>query len=333
MKFTKWLTSAALGATCIAAFAQSAPVKTWKIGAAVYGQRNEYAQLWVNAIKDHPAVKSGLVNLTVFDGRYDHMTQDGQFDTMITQKYDGALYIPIDSIAGGNVVRKATAAGLPVVGSNGPVKSDQLVSYIGSNDVLGGRLEATAVIKRLGGKGNVVILEGPVGQMGATQRGQGIDTVLKQNPGIKVLERKTANWSRAEALTLMQNWITAHPGQINGVIAENDEMALGAIAALKAAGIDPKTVPIAGIDGVTDAIKAIARGEMVLTERQDAKAQAQGALDILLRHEIGPSYKPQSTIWQQYASTMPWGDGTAKLYAVPWTEVTQANASQFVAAR
>lgn len=333
MKAAKWLMALALSATCAVACAQGAVTKTWKIGAAVYGLRNEYAQLWVKAIKDHPAVKSGLVSLTVFDGRYDHLTQDGQFDTMITQKYDGAIYIPIDSIAGGNVVRKAAGGGLPVVGSNGPVKSDRLVSYIGANDVLGGQLEADAVVKKLGGKGNVVILEGPVGQMGAAQRSEGIDGVLKRNPGIKVLERKTANWSRAEALTLMQNWITAHPGRINGVIAENDEMALGAVAALKAAGIDPKTVPIAGIDGVTDAIKAIGRGEMVLTERQDAKAQAQGALDILLRRLIGPAYKPQSTIWQHYANAMPWGDGTAKLYAVPWTEVTQANAAQFEAPR
>ncbi len=332
MRYGKWFAAIIIFTMSTLTFAQSAP-KTWKVGAAVYGLRNEYAQLWADAIKDHPAVKSGLVKLTVFDGRYDHLTQDSQFDTMITQKYDGAIYIAIDSIAGANVVGKAAKAGLPVVGSNSPVKSDRMLSYIGSDDVLGGQLEAAAVIKKLGGKGNVVIFEGPVGQTGALERSEGIDRVLKQSPGIKVLERKTANWSRAEALALMQNWITAHPGQINGVIAENDEMALGAIAALKAANIDPKTMPIAGIDGVTDAIRAIARGEMVLTERQDAKAQAQGALDILLRHLIGPSYQPQSAIWQQYAKSMPWGNGTAKLYAVPWAEVTKANAAQFETAR
>jgi ribose transport system substrate-binding protein/putative xylitol transport system substrate-binding protein len=333
MKTAKWIAAAMLCAASVTAFAQTTQVKTLKIGAAVYGQRNEFAQLWVHAVKDHPAVKNGLVKLTVFDGRYDHIAQDGQFDTMITQKFDGALYIPIDSVAAGNVVRKSVAAGLAVVGSNGPVKSDQLLSYIGSDDVLGGQIEATAVVRQLGGKGNVVILDGPVGQMGAALRGEGIDSVLKQNPDIKVLERKTANWSRAEALTLMQNWITAHPGKIHGVIAANDEMALGAIAALKAANIDPRTIPIAGIDGVTDALRAIARGEMLLTVRQDARAQAQGALDILLRHKLGPTYQPQSEIWQQYAEVMPWGGGTAGLYTVPWTEVTQENAAQFQRSR
>jgi ABC-type sugar transport system substrate-binding protein len=311
-----------------ASFAQEVK-KSYKIGAAVYGLKNEYAQLWVKALKEHPAVKSGLVKLTVFDGRYDHLTQVGQFDNMITQKFDAAIYVPIDSIAGGSVVKKATEAGLPVIGSNGPVKSDQLVSFVGSNDVLGGEIEADAVIKAMGGKGNVVVLEGPVGQLGAMQRWEGNKKALDRNPDIKIIEKKTANWSRAEAMTLMQNWITANPGQINGVIAQNDEMALGAIAAIKSAGLDIKKIPVAGIDGVSDAMRSVEAGEMLLSIRQDAKTQAQGAVDVALRRLIGPSYKPMSTVWTQYPQ-MPWGDGTNKLYDVPWTIVMKGNAKQFI---
>ena len=74
---------------------------------------------------------------------------------------------------------------------------------------------------------------------------------------MKVLEDQTANWSRAEAQTLMENWLTAHPNQINGIIGQNDEMALGAIEAIKAAGLDVKSFAIAGIDGVTDALRAV----------------------------------------------------------------------------
>ena len=303
--------------------------KTYKIGAAVYGLKNEFAQLWVKALKAHPAVKSGLVKLTVFDGRYDHMAQDGQFDTMITQKYDLAIYVPIDSIAGGNVIKKAVAAGLPVVGSNGPVKSDQLVSFIASDDVLGGEIEAEAVIKAMGGKGNVVVLEGPVGQLGPVQRWEGNKKALDRYPDVKILEKKTANWSRAEAMSLMQNWLTAHPGQINGVIGQNDEMALGAIAAIKGAGIDIKTIPVAGIDGITDGIRSVAAGEMVWTVRQDAKTQAQGAMDIALRHLIGESYKPMAEGWKEYPE-MPYGDGTNKVYGVPWTIVTKDNAQKYL---
>jgi len=313
----------------VVAGTQAQENKKYKIGAAVYGVKNEFVQLWVKALKDHPAVKSGLVNLTVFDGQYKHITQANQFDSMITQKFDGAIYIPIDSNAAAAVVDKAVAAGLPVVGSNGPTNSDKLVSYVGSDDVLGGELAAEAVIKAMGGKGNIVVLEGPVGQTGAIQRSEGIDKVLARHPEIKVIERKTANWSRAEAMSLMQNWLTAHPNQIHGVIGENDEMALGAVAAMKQAGIDVTKIPVAGIDGVSDAIKAVSKGEMILSIRQDAKTQAQGALDVLLRKLIGQDYKPLSEVWAVYPE-MPWGEGTATLYSVPWTLVTKENAAEFL---
>ncbi|GBU08955.1 sugar ABC transporter substrate-binding protein [Gammaproteobacteria bacterium] len=301
--------------------------KQFKIGAAVYGLKNEYAQLWAKAIQLHPAVINKQIKLTVFDGRYDHMTQDSQFDTMITQKFDAAIYIAIDSNAGAQVIKKATEAGLPVVASNGPVNSDLVLSFVGSDDVVAGETAARAVLDAMGGKGNVVIIEGPVGQMGPVLRGRGIAQALAAYPDIKVLEQKTANWSREEALNLMQNWLTAHRGQINGVIAQNDEMALGAISALKAMQIDLKNVPIAGIDGISDAIRAVNRGEMILTMRQDADAQAQGAMDVALGYLIGKSYIPQAAIWEK---EMIWGDGTNKLYDVPWTKITKDNAEQFL---
>jgi len=316
----------------IAVQAQAAPKKTYRIGAAVYGLKAEFMQIWVGALKEHPAVKDGTVKLTVFDGNYDALTQNNQFDTMVTQKYDGAIFVPIDIQAGAEAVNKAAAAGIPVVGSNTRVNSDKLLSYIGSNDVVAGEMEAEAVLKGIGGKGAVVILEGPIGQSAQIERRKGNEIALAKYPNVKVLEMKTANWSRAEALSLMENWLTAHPGAINGIIGQNDEMALGAIAAVKAKGIDPKSMPTAGIDGVTDAILAVKRNEMV-SILQDARAQAQGALDILLRKLAGPSYQPRSEIWAQYAEGMPWGDGTAKVYNVPWTPITLGNADALLKTR
>jgi putative xylitol transport system substrate-binding protein len=306
--------------------------KPVKLGAAVYGLKNEYAQIWAGEIKKHRAFADGVADLTVFDGNYDHATQANQFDLMITEKFDVAIYIPTDSIAAGGVIKKATSKGLPVIGSNGPAKSDQLVSYIGSDDVAAGQYEAETLFKAMGGKGNIVNLLGPDGQLGQIFRSEGNKKALEANPNIKVLERKTANWSRTEALALMQNWLTAHKGQINGVLAQNDEMGLGAVAAMKAAGIDPKTIPVVGIDGVSDAVKAVKAGEMILSIRQDAHTQAQGAVDLALRRVIGPAYTPLSDCWKLYPD-MPWGDGAAKLYNVPWTYVTADNADKYLGAR
>jgi putative xylitol transport system substrate-binding protein len=303
---------------------KAASTKPLKVGAAVYGLKAEFMQLWSNYLKDHPAVKSGQVKVTIFDGKYDPNTQNDQFDTMITEQFDAIIFVPIDVEAGAAAVQKAQAAKIPVIGSNTRVHSDLLTAYIGSDDVIGGQLEAEAVINKMGGKGNVVIIQGPIGQSAQIDRLKGNQDVLQKHPEVKVLESKTANWSRAEALSLMENWLTAHPNQIQGVIGQNDEMALGALEAIKAAKLDVKKFAIAGIDGVTDAMLAAKAGDLV-SFLQDAKAQAQGGLDLALRAVKGDSYQPQSEIWKQYEKDMPWNGGTQKEYKVPWTPITPEN--------
>ena len=301
-----------------------------KIGAAPYGLNAEFMQIWVAAMKEHPAVKSGEVELTVFDGNYNALTQQNQFDTMITQKYDAIIFAPIDVDAGAAAVEAAHKAGIPVIGSNTRVNSDLLTSYIGSDDTKSGYMEAKIVLDKMGCKGNVVIIEGPIGQSAQIQRLEGNQKALAECPDVKVLEMQTANWSRAEAQTLMENWLTAHPGQIDGVIGQNDEMALGAIEAIKAAGLKVEDFPIAGIDGVTDALTAVKAGEMS-SILQDGAAQAQGAVDLAIA-AVKPGYEPQSKIWEDYKD-MPWDGGTDKLYNVPWTPVTADNVDALLAKR
>ncbi len=89
-----------------------------KIGAAPYGLNAEFMQIWSAALEQHPAVKSGEVELTVFDGRYDALVQQEQFNTMITQKFNAIIFVPIDIEAGATAVQAAHDAGIPVVGSN-----------------------------------------------------------------------------------------------------------------------------------------------------------------------------------------------------------------------
>jgi putative xylitol transport system substrate-binding protein len=302
-----------------------------KIGAAPYGLNAEFMQIWSAALEQHPAVKSGEVELTVFDGRYDALVQQEQFNTMITQQFNAIIFVPIDIEAGATAVQAAHDAGIPVVGSNTRVNSDLLAAYVGSDDVQSGYMEAKTVLDKIGCKGNVVIIEGPIGQSAQISRLEGNQKALAECPEVKVLEQQTANWSRAEAQTLMENWLTAHPGQINGVIGQNDEMALGAIEAIKSAKLNVGDFAIAGIDGVTDALTAVKEGTMT-SILQDASAQAQGALDLAIFHAKKGDYKPQSEIWAQYAD-MPFNDGKDKEYNVPWTPVTTDNVDKLLEAR
>jgi len=325
--------AAAITLVAVSSFASGAgdaggAKKQYKVGAAVYGLKAEYMRLWTTALERHPDVVSGLVKITVFDGNYDASVQQGQFENMVTQGFDAILFVPIDIEAGAAAVETAAKAGIPVVGSNTRVNSDKLTSYIGSDDVLSGGMEAEAVAKAIGGKGNVVIIEGPIGQSAQIERRKGNLETLKKYPDIKILEMKTANWSRAEALSLMENWLNAYPGQIDGIIGQNDEMALGAIQAVKQAGLNVKDFPTAGIDGVTDAMLAVKSNEMV-SILQDATGQAQGALDLALRAVIGESYKPKADAWKG----MEWGTSLKKAYNVPWVPITLDNVDKLLEER
>ncbi len=303
-----------------------------RIGAAVYGLQGEFMQLWSNAAQQHPAVKSGVAEVTVFDGRYDALVQDNQFDTMITRQFDAIIFVPIDADACISSVAKASAANIPVIGSNTRCNTDMMASFVGSDDVKAGEMVAEAVLSKIGNKGNVVILEGPIGQSAQVDRGAGIKNVLDKNPDVTVLEQRTANWSRAEALSLMENWLTSHRGEIDGVIAQNDEMALGAIEAITAAGLKVEDFAVAGVDGVTDALNAVKSGTMI-SILQDAEAQAQGAIDAALARAKGAEYKPMSSIWELYAGEMEWNEGKSNHYNVPWTPVTSGNVDELLSKR
>lgn len=319
----KILTGFTITAIAMAIATPAAASDPIRIGAATYGLQGEFMQLWSNALEDHPAVRSGAVEVTVFDGRYDALVQSNQFESMITRQYDAILFVPIDADACVGPVIQATAAGIPVVGSNTRCNSDQLASFVGSDDVLAGQMVAGEVIDKIGNSGKVVVIEGPIGQSAQIDRGEGIDKVLGEHPGIEVLERRTANWSRAEALSLMENWLTSHQDEIDGVIAQNDEMAIGAIQAIQASGRSLDDIAVAGVDGITDALKAVQQGQMA-TILQDAAAQAQGALDVALAKIGNADEFSLSKTWSAYPD-LDWNNGQDDSYNIPWTVVTNDN--------
>ncbi|STZ58780.1 periplasmic binding protein/LacI transcriptional regulator [Mycolicibacterium tokaiense] len=131
---------------------------------------------------------------------------------------------------------------------------------------------------RLGGRGNIVILQGPLGGSGEINRGKGIDNVLAKYPDIKVLAKDTANWKRDEAVNKMKNWISSFGPQINGVVSQNDDMGLGALQALKEAG--RTDVPIVGIDGIEDGLNAVKSGEFIGTSLQNGTVELSAGLAV-----------------------------------------------------
>jgi putative xylitol transport system substrate-binding protein len=329
------IAAAAAAAATLAALALcAAPPKKLRIAVLMYGNKAEFVQLMQAYGKQHPAITGGLAELVFYDGRYDAAVQNDQAQLAINAKSDAIIVNPMDFNANIEVVRKAKAAHIPVIVTNAVLNTEEMTSEAACDDELGGYLQAKAVLQKMGCKGNLVIIEGPKGGSGEIQRGKGNMRAIGECPAgaVKILERRPANWSRAEAMDLMQNWLSRHRGAIQGVIGQNDEMALGAIEAIKSSGQPLNRFAIVGIDGITDALRAVKRGEMA-TFLQDARAQMHASIDLAMRAVMGPSYKPMSPIWKQYEGAMKWNDGQSKHYPIPWTAVTPANADQLLQSR
>lgn len=284
-----------------------AQTKKLKIGVTHYGLKNEFTML-ISKAQKKKAEELGI-DLEIFDGNYDVNTQLGHFENMISQKFDAIIFSPVDIDAMAVAVDKAVTAKIPVFGVNTRVKSDKLTSYIGSNDVNAGEIEMTWMANKLGGKGNIVILEGPIGSSAQVQRKEGIHNILAKNPNIKVLSEKTANWSRAEGLALAENWLQAFSGKIDGVVGQNDEMALGAIKALEGKGLKDK-IPVVGVDAISDALKSLKDGKLNATVFQDAQGQGAKSVEVAVKFLKGEKIE--------------------KEYWIPFELVTPDKADEFI---
>ena len=246
-----------------------------------------------NAITDEAKAKG--VTLQVEDANDDTGKQISQIQNFIAQKVDAIIVNPVDTSATPKMTELAVAAKIPLVYVNRKPEDKQLpagVAFVGSDEKVSGTLEGEELAKCLKGKGNIVIMQGQLSNNAALDRTADIEQVMAKHPDVKIVEKQTAEWDRNKALDLMNNWITTGT-KINGVAANNDEMAIGAILALKQAGIDPKTLCIGGIDATADGLAEVANGNLAVTVFQNARGQGQGAVDTalaLIKGDKVPSY-------------------------------------------
>ena len=185
--------------------------------------------------------------------------QMSQIEDAITKKPDAIVFIPVDFKAMAPGVAKINAAKIPVVNVTDRSESGQFISYVGSDDYNLGLNTARYLLKRLGGQGNVVIIEGVRGSLTNVERMKGFQKALSEFPNVKLLASQPGNYQRLQALQVMENLMQSFP-KIDGVIAANDAMALGAIEALDGANRKAHAV---GINGTKEAVDAIKAGKML----------------------------------------------------------------------
>ena len=269
------------------------------IGATYYTLQTEFCMRMDNYAKKY--CEENGIKYNSYDGQNSADEQLKQVENMIADGVDAIILNPQDADACAACVDVADEAGIPVIGVNTMVNSDKLTAYVGSQDVGAGEEIMQYMIDYLGKtEFNIVVIEGPMGQSAQLQRWEGINNVLANNKGIEILAYNTANWTRDEAMTLMETWITEFGDKIDAVVAENDEMALGARQAINDNGMD---IPCIGIDGITDAVSAVESGDMIASDFQDAEGQIAGAIDAAAKVVSGEEVDKE--IWIPFQMITP----------------------------
>ncbi|WP_207210327.1 sugar ABC transporter substrate-binding protein [Lichenibacterium ramalinae] len=281
-----------IGMACAAALGCGSAHAT-TIGASIPHFDENFLTLIVSAMKVE-AQKTGTT-VEFEDAAGDTDRQLSQVQNFVSQHVDAIVVNAVDSSATGKMTEAATAAHIPIVYVNRGPDAATLppgVSFVSSDEHVSGRLQGEALARLLGGKGNVVIMEGELSDHATRLRTEGVEKVVAAHPDMKVIAVQPAEYSRSKAIDLMNNWLSTGD-HIDAVAANNDEMAIGAILALQAAHLDPKSVVVAGVDATPDGLAEMAKGRLAVTVFQDAKSQGRVAVDTALgmaRGEAVPSH-------------------------------------------
>src|SRR3974377_593210 len=206
--------------------------------------------------------------------------QMSQVEDGIVKKPDAIVLTPVDYKALIPGVEKMNAAGIPVINVTDHMAGGTIVSFVGIDDYKVGRATAEALMKALGGKGNVVIIEGVKGSLSNQDRPGGLTDVTKSYPNVKLLATQAGNFQRLNALQVMENLMQSFP-QIDGVMAANDAMAIGQIEALDAA--NRKSI-VVGINGTKEAVEGVKAGKLLASGQADPFMQGCIATTIAIRH-------------------------------------------------
>lgn len=252
------------------------------------------SDVWLKKLKtdfETAASADPSLNVVFADANGDVSKQLDQIDNFIAQKVNAIIVLPVDYDGVVPGVEKANEAGIPVIAlairSNGGK-----YYYVGSSNLDAGRLQGEFMHDNLPKDAKIVYLQGTLGLYHSNERLKGFTDALNR-PDVTVLATQSADYDRAKGMAVTEDWIQSFP-QIDGVVAANDQMALGALQALTAAG--RQGVLISGIDGLQDTLKAIVDGGIAHTVFQNATAQAKAAVEVLEKIKAGDTIPAETVV-------------------------------------
>ncbi len=278
---------------CLAAWALALMLplsaQAQKIGFAL-SEQDAFLSLLRDGVVE--AAKTSGATLLMRDAKNSQATQLDQVRDLVSQKVDAIIIVPVNTEATRVITNMVTQAGIALVYANRkPVDFDQLptgTALVASDEKVSGTLQTEEVCRRLNGRGNILVLMGSLANEAARTRTQDIEDVLARPAcsAIQIVDKRLGHWDRSRAHKIVRNVVTA--GAVSGkrldaVVANNDEMALGAIEALKASRVWTPNFIVAGIDATPDALQSMKAGDLKVTVRQNAAGQGAGAMNTAVK--------------------------------------------------
>ncbi|MFV0358994.1 sugar ABC transporter substrate-binding protein [Tropicimonas sp.] len=284
-----------------------------RVGVSMTSFDNPFLTILLNGIRAEGEKHDDLI-LVVEDAQLDVARQLNQVQNMVANGVDAIVVNPVDGAATPPMTQLAVDAGIPIVYVNHPPLEHENMpagsSFVGSNEVDSGTMQTRAVCDMLGGQGKVLVLMGPLENEASMIRTRDIEEVIAAEPctGMEIVDRQVGNWNRTQGADLTTNWLTSGI-EFDAIISNNDEMAIGAIQALRSAGVPMDKVIVAGIDATPDGLAAMEAGDLDITVFQNATRQGEVALQTALSMAGGA--EAEGNIW------------------VPFEPVTQENMQNY----
>ena len=305
-----------LFAAALTALMSSSALSATKIGVSMAKFDDNFLTVLRNGIE---AQAKGMdAEVQIEDAQNDVAKQLDQIKNFAASGVQAIIVNPVDTSATQAMSDAAAAANIPLVYVNRePINVDTMPdnqAFVASNEADSGTLETKEACRMFKDMGktevNIYVIMGELSNQAAVMRTKDIhDVIGGPDCGVKVniIDEQTSNWSRDEAQNLMTNWLSAGK-PFDGVIANNDESAIGAIQAMKAANVDMKSVVVGGVDATQDALAAMQAGDLDVTVFQDAAGQGKGALEAAIKLAKGEAVEQKVYIPFQLVTPANIGD-------------------------
>lgn len=268
-----------------------------KIGYAI-NNLNDTFQTYILESAQEAAKENGF-KVRVENAKEDLISQQDQVNTLIQNGVKALIVVPVDTSAMEPITKAAQNANIPLVYVNrNPYagKEDTMpenVYYVGSEEITAGIMQMEFIGEKLDGEGKIAVLMGILGNEGAMKRTAGVEQVMKEKyPNMEILNKETAEWQRDKALTIAENWISTYGDDLKAIVANNDEMALGAVQAAKKS--KRNDLIVTGVDAIPDALDAVEKEELSATVFQDGVGQGEGA--VLIIKTVLDGEKPKENV-------------------------------------